>query len=86
MNFLKKKYYSTTIEIFGRGVLQRQIFEVKTMRVNKRMNKLHPRNPNRKAAEKRVAEIEGHYTKRTNKLDSSFAANNSNPFISAYKS
>ena len=37
--------------------------------------------------EKRVAEIEVHYTKRAKKLDVTFAAgNNSNPFISAYKS
>ena len=51
------------------------------------MNKYNSRNPDRRAAEKRVAEIEGHYTKRAKKLDVTFAAgNNSNPFISAYKS
>jgi len=37
--------------------------------------------------EKKVAEIEAHYTKRAKKLDATFAAgNNSNPFLSAYKS
>ena len=37
--------------------------------------------------EKRVAEIEAHYTKRAKKLDATFAAgDNSNPFLSAYKS
>jgi len=37
--------------------------------------------------EKRVAEIEAHYTKRAKKIDVTFAAgNNSNPFLSAYKS
>jgi len=51
------------------------------------VNKYNSRNPDRRAAEKRVAEIEGHYTKRAKKLDVTFAAgNNSNPFISAYKS
>ena len=51
------------------------------------MNKYNPRNPNRRAVEKRVAEIEAHYTKRAKKLDVTFAAgNNSNPFLSAYKS
>jgi len=41
----------------------------------------------RNAMEKRVAEIETHYTKRAKKLDATFAAgNNSNPFLSAYKS
>ena len=45
------------------------------------------RNPNRRAVEKRVAEIEANYTRRANKLDAAFAAgNNSNPFLSAYKS
>jgi len=71
----------------GRVVLQRRIFEVKTMRVDSRMNKYNPRNSNRRAVEKRVAEIEAHYTKRAKKLDTTFAAgNNSNPFFSAYKS
>jgi len=37
--------------------------------------------------EKRVAELEAHYTKRAKKLAVIFAAgNNSNPFLSAYKS
>ena len=37
--------------------------------------------------EKRVAEIEAHYTKRAKKLYVVFAAgNNSNPFLTAYKS
>ena len=37
--------------------------------------------------EKRIAEIEAHYTKRAKKLGVTFAAgNNSNPFLSAYKS
>ena len=57
------------------------------MRVDGRMNKYNPRNPNRRAVEKRVAEIEAHYTKRSKKLDVTFAAGiNSNPFLSAYKS
>ena len=46
----------------GRVILQRRIFEVKTMRVDSRMNKYNPRNPNRRAVKKRVAEIEAHYT------------------------
>jgi len=51
------------------------------------MNKHNPRNPNRRAVEKRVAEIEAHYMKRVKKLDATFAAGyNSNPFLSAYKS
>jgi len=51
------------------------------------MNKYNPRHPNRRAMEKRVAQIEVHYTKRAKKLDVTFAAgNNSNPFLSAYKS
>jgi len=51
------------------------------------MNKYNPSNHNRRAVEKRVAEIEAHYTKRAKKLDVIFAAgNNSNPFLSAYKS
>ena len=71
----------------GRVTLQRRIFEVKTMRVNSRINEYNPRNPNRRAVEKRVAEIEAHYTRRAKKLDVTFAAgNNSNPFLSAYKS
>jgi len=57
------------------------------MRVDSRMNKYNPRNPNRRAVEKRVTEIEADYTKRAKKLDAAFAAgNNSNPFLSAYKS
>ena len=57
------------------------------MRVDSRMNKYNPRNPNRRAVEKKVAEIEAHFTKRTKKLDVTFAAgNNSDPFLSAYKS
>jgi len=57
------------------------------MRVDSRMNKYNPRYPNRRAVEKRVAEIEAHYTKRAKKLDVIFAAgNNSNPFLSAFKS
>jgi len=71
----------------GRMMLQRRIFEVKTMRVERRMNKYNPRNPNRRAVEKRVTEIEAHYIKRAKKLDATFAAgNNFNPFLSAYKS
>ena len=51
------------------------------------MNKYSPRNPDRRAVEKRVAEIEANYTRRAKKLDAAFAAgNNSNPFLSAYKS
>ncbi len=38
-------------------ILQRQIFEVKTMRVDSRLNKYNPRNPNRRVV-KRVEEIE----------------------------
>ncbi len=57
------------------------------MRLDSRMNKYNPCNPSRRALEKRVAEIEAHYTKRAKKLDITFAAgNNSNPFLSAYKS
>jgi len=57
------------------------------MRVDSRMDKYNPRNPNRRAVEKKIAEIEAHYTKRSKKLDVTFAAgNNSNPFFSAYKS
>ena len=57
------------------------------MRVDSRMNKYNPRNPSRRAVEKRVAEIEAHYTKRAKKIDATFAAgNNSDPFLSAYKS
>ena len=36
----------------GRAVVQRWIFEVKMMRVDSRMNKFKPRNPNRRAVEK----------------------------------
>jgi len=46
----------------GRVVLQRRIFEVKTMRVDSRMNKYNPRNPNRRPVEERFAEIEAHET------------------------
>ena len=57
------------------------------MRVDSRMNKYNHRNPNRRAVEKRVAEIEANCTKRAKKLDATFAAgNNSNPFLSVYKS
>ncbi len=51
------------------------------------MNKYNPRNPNRRAMKKRVADIEAHYLKRAQKLDDTFAAgNNFNPFLSAHKS
>ena len=51
------------------------------------MNKYNPRNPNRRAVQKRVAEIEAHYANRTKKLNVTFVAgNNSNPFLIAYKS
>jgi len=71
----------------GRMILQRRFFELKAMRVDSRMNKYNPRNPNRRAVEKRVAEIDAHNTKRAKKLDITFASgNNSNPFLSAYKS
>ena len=44
-------------------------------------------NPSRRTVEKRVAEIEAHYTKRAKKLDATFAAGyDSNPYLSAYKS
>ena len=33
------------------------------------MNKYNPRNPCRRVVEKKVAEIEAHYTKRAKKLD-----------------
>jgi len=57
------------------------------MRVDSRMKKYNPRNPNRKAMEKRVAEIEAYYMERAKKLDATFAADkNSNPFLCAYKS
>ncbi len=53
------------------------------MRVDS-MNKYNPRNPDRRAVMKRVAEIEAHCKKRAKKLDVTFAAgNNSNPFLSA---
>ena len=35
----------------GRVALQRRIFEVKTIRVDSRMNKYNPRYPNRRAVE-----------------------------------
>jgi len=52
------------------------------------MNKYIPRNPNRRAMKKRVAEIEAHYIKRAKKLDATFAAGNSSnrQTRSAYKS
>jgi len=34
-----------------------RIFDVKTIRVDSRMNKYNPRYPNRRAVEKRVVEI-----------------------------
>jgi len=49
------------------------------MQVDSRMNKYksrNPRNHNRRAVEKRVAEIEGHHMKRAKKLDDTFAAGN----------
>ena len=56
------------------------------MRVDSRMNKYNPRNPKRIAVEKRVVENEAQYTKRAKKLDVTFAAgNNSNSFLSVYK-
>jgi len=39
------------------------------MRMESRLNKYNPCNPNRRAVEKRVAEIEAYYTKRAKKLD-----------------
>ena len=54
-------------ERVGRRILQRRIFEVKTMRVDSRMHKYNPRNPNRRAVEKRVADLQAHYTKRAKK-------------------
>ena len=69
----------------GQVVLQKKIFDAKTMRVDSRMNKCSLRNLNRRAVENRVAEIETHYTKRVKKLDAIFAAGNSfNPFLNAY--
>ena len=44
------------------------------MRVDSRMNKYNPRNPNKRAVEKRFAEIEAHYTRRAEMLDVTFAA------------
>jgi len=68
-------------------VLQRRIFEVKMMRVDSRMNEYNPRNPNRRAAENRVADIEARYMKRFKKLHATFAAGtDANPFLHAYKS
>jgi len=55
------------------------------MRVDSRMNKYNFRNPNRRAVEKRVAEIEAHYMKRAKNLDTTFTAGNySNPFLNAF--
>ena len=51
------------------------------MRVDSRMNKHNPRNPNRRAVEKRVAEIEAHYMKRVKKLDATFALVPTSPTI-----
>ena len=52
------------------------------MRVDSRINKYNPRNPSRRAVDKRAAEIEAHCTKRAKKLDATFAAgNNSNQFL-----
>jgi len=57
------------------------------MRVDSCMSKSNPRNPNKRSVEKRVAEIEAHYTKRAKMLDVTFAAgNNSNAFLSAHQS
>ena len=69
-------------------VPQRRIFEAKMMCEHSRMIKYNPRNPNRRAVERRVAEFEVHYMMRTKKWDAIFAAgnNNSDPFLSAYKS
>ena len=39
------------------------LMTVNKIRYRKFMNKYNPRNPNRRAVEKRVAEIEAHYTK-----------------------
>jgi len=80
-------YDHTYRERPGRVALQRRIFEVKTMHVDSHMNRYNPCNPNGRAVEKRIAEIEAHYMKRAKNLDATFAAgNNSNPFLSAYKS
>ena len=51
----------------GRRILQRRIFEVKTMRVDIHMNKYNPRDPNRRAVENSVADLQAHYTKRAKK-------------------
>ena len=39
------------------------LMTVNKIRYRKFMNKYNPRNPNRRAVEKRIAEIEAHYTK-----------------------
>ena len=52
------------------------------MRVDSRMNKYNPRNPNKRAVEKRVAEIEADYTRRAKTLDAAFAADNNSVHIS----
>jgi len=57
------------------------------MRVDSRVNKYKPRNSNRRAVEKSVADVEALYMKQDRKLDATFATdNNSNPFLSANKS
>jgi len=48
-------------------------------------NKYTPRNPNRRAVEKKVANIEAHYMKRAKNSDDFAAGKNFNPFLSAYK-
>ena len=58
----------------GRVILQRRIVEVKTMQIDSRMNKYNPRNPNRRAVEKRVGEIEANCTRRAKTLDATFTA------------
>ena len=42
------------------------------MRVDSRMSKYNPRNPSRRAVDKRVAEIDAHYTRRAKKLDANY--------------
>ena len=54
------------------------------MQVDSLMNKYNPRDPQRRAMEKRAAEIDAHYTKRAKKLDATSTAGNN--FNSAYKS
>jgi len=41
----------------GRVILQRRIFEAKTMRVDSRMNKYNPRNPNRRAVTRELQRL-----------------------------